>query len=195
MQFIDHILLYWEAQRYWTKQLNLGPNVLLMLVFELFGKAINLGGVTVYVDYEREIPRNLMYKRITKQLRRKLLLEKHQHMVKRIDSLHEGNTRNLFTQFKAPIKFETNSVARSDAKKAYLLAKTFAEPPQHPKDVDEKHEIVEEEIRFEVAISKPLKLDESCIWSFDIHKSDIIKEVIDALGHLSPLCCYQVLVN
>ncbi|ETN98344.1 hypothetical protein RFI_39166 [Reticulomyxa filosa] len=70
--------------------LNLEPNVLLMLerqslVFELFGKAINLGGVT----------------KINKQLRRKLLLEKHQHMMKSIDSLHEGNTRNLFTQFKS----------------------------------------------------------------------------------------------
>ncbi|ETO07359.1 hypothetical protein RFI_30033, partial [Reticulomyxa filosa] len=81
---------------------------------------------------------------------RKLLFKKHQHMVKSIDSLHEGNTRNLFTQFKALntnkiciipalVNKEMNSVARSDADKAYLLAKTFAEPPQPPKDVDEKH--------------------------------------------------------
>ncbi|ETN97504.1 hypothetical protein RFI_40025, partial [Reticulomyxa filosa] len=46
---------------------------------------------------------------------------------------------------------------------------------------------VEEDIRFKVAISKPLKLDESYMWSFDIHQSDIIKEeVVDALRHLSP---------
>ncbi|ETN98322.1 hypothetical protein RFI_39188, partial [Reticulomyxa filosa] len=83
--------------------------------------------------------------------------------------------KDLFTQFKALnnnkiciipalVNKETNSVAKSDAEKAYLLAKTFAEPPQPPKDVDEKHyETVEEDIRFKVAISKPLELDESCM--------------------------------
>ncbi|ETN99122.1 hypothetical protein RFI_38365, partial [Reticulomyxa filosa] len=58
--------------------------------------------------------------------------EKHQHMVNSISSLHEGNTRNLFAQFKALstnkiciipelVNKETNSAARSYVDKAYLL--------------------------------------------------------------------------
>ncbi|ETO27499.1 hypothetical protein RFI_09633, partial [Reticulomyxa filosa] len=86
---------------------------------------------------KQRTPRNLMlYKKISKQLQRKVLFEKHQHMIKSIDSLHEGNTGNLFTQFKALknnkiciipalVDKEMNSVARSDADKAYLLTKTF----------------------------------------------------------------------
>ncbi|ETO35568.1 hypothetical protein RFI_01495 [Reticulomyxa filosa] len=84
-------------------------------------------------------------------------LEKYQHMVNSINSLHEGNIRNLFTQFKALntnkicvilalVNKQINSVSRSDADKAYLLAKTFAEPPQPPKGV---------------VISKPLESDEN----------------------------------
>ncbi|ETO35193.1 hypothetical protein RFI_01881 [Reticulomyxa filosa] len=63
--------------------------------------------------------------------------EKHQHMIKSIDHLHEGNTRNLFMKFKALntkiciipalVNEETNSAARSGSDKAYLLTKTFAD--------------------------------------------------------------------
>ncbi|ETO10777.1 hypothetical protein RFI_26600 [Reticulomyxa filosa] len=71
---------------------------------------------------------------------------------------------------------ETSLVARSDIDKAYLLAKTFAEPPQPPKDVDEKHyEMIEDDTRFKVAISKPLELNNDFIVS-DIHQSNITKE-------------------
>ncbi|ETO36483.1 hypothetical protein RFI_00575 [Reticulomyxa filosa] len=91
-------------------------------------------------------------------------IAKHQHMVKSIDSLHEGNTRNLFTQFKALI---TNKVCIIPAS---VNKETNSVAPQPPKDLDEKHyETVEEDIRFKVAISKPLELDESHMWSFDIH--------------------------
>ncbi|ETN98538.1 hypothetical protein RFI_38954 [Reticulomyxa filosa] len=129
-----------------------------------------------------------------KQLRRIPQLEKHQHMVNSIDSLYEGFTQlktlntNKICVIPALVNKETNSVARSDADKAFLLTKTFAEPPQPPNDVDEKHyEMVENEIKCKVAISKPLEVDESCIWPFDIHQSDITREkVIEALMHLSP---------
>ncbi|ETO36210.1 hypothetical protein RFI_00852 [Reticulomyxa filosa] len=46
--------------------------------------------------------------------------------------------------------------------------------------------MVEKDIRFKVAIFKPLELDESCIRSFDIHQRDITKEIIESLRHLSP---------
>ncbi|ETO36750.1 hypothetical protein RFI_00312 [Reticulomyxa filosa] len=99
-----------------------------------------------------------------KQLQRKLLFEKQQHMALNI---------NKICIIPALVNKETNSVARSDADKAYLLAKTFAEPSQPPKDMDEKHyEIVKKDIRFKVAISKPLKLDEN--------------DVIESLRYLPP---------
>ncbi|ETO18304.1 hypothetical protein RFI_18970 [Reticulomyxa filosa] len=48
------------------------------------------------------------------------------------------------------------------------------------------YEITENEIKCKVAISKQLELDENCIWSFDVHQSDITKgEVIETLRHLS----------
>ncbi|ETN97989.1 hypothetical protein RFI_39533 [Reticulomyxa filosa] len=125
------------------------------------------------------IGERIMYKRISKQLRRKFIDSPE------IYSQFKTLNTNKICIIPALVNKKTNSVARSDADKAYLLAKTFAEPP---KDVDEKHyEMIEEDIKFKVAISKPLELDESCIWSFDIHQGDITKEeVIEALRHLSP---------
>ncbi|ETO16965.1 hypothetical protein RFI_20372, partial [Reticulomyxa filosa] len=76
----------------------------------------------------------------------------------------------------ALVNKETNSVARSDSDKAYLLAMTFAEP-QPSKDVDEKHyEMVEDKIKFKVAIYKLLELDDNYVCSFDIYQSDITRE-------------------
>ncbi|ETO36683.1 hypothetical protein RFI_00379, partial [Reticulomyxa filosa] len=108
-----------------------------------------------------------------------------------------------YVLFQHWVNKETNSVARSDSDKAYLLAKTFAEPSQPPKDVDEKHyEMVEDEIKFKVAISKPLELDDNYVCSFDIHQSDITREeVIEALkiwmefplGPINGRCCLQLI--
>ncbi|ETO25212.1 hypothetical protein RFI_11921 [Reticulomyxa filosa] len=139
---------------------------------------------------QRTLRNLILYKRVTSQLRTKLQLEKHQH--------GKRNTRNLFTQFKALntnkiciipalVNKETNSVAKSDLVK-HILTKTSAEHYQHPKDVDEKHcEMIEDDIRFKVAISKPLELIDDFIGGSDINQSDITKEeAIDAMRHLSP---------
>ncbi|ETO00440.1 hypothetical protein RFI_37004, partial [Reticulomyxa filosa] len=97
------------------------------------------------------------------------------------------NTNKIYI-IPALVNKETSSVARSDIDKAYLLAKTFAEPPQPPKDVDEKHyEMIEDDIRFKVAISKSLELNDNFIGVSDTHQSNITKEeVIEAMRHLSP---------
>ena len=82
-------------------------------------------------------------------MKRKLKCEKHEHMVKSINSLHEGNTRSLFTQFKsfnsnkiriipALVNKETNGIAHSDIEKANLLVQTFAQPPQPPQTTRRK---------------------------------------------------------
>ncbi|ETO01438.1 hypothetical protein RFI_36002, partial [Reticulomyxa filosa] len=110
-----------------------------------------------------------------KKLRRISQLEKHQHMVNSINSLHEGNTKNLFTQFKILntnkiciiplVNKETNSMTKSNA---FLLTKTFAEPPQPPNDVDEKHyEMVENEIKCNNTDELLLRLAETIHKSFD----------------------------
>ncbi|ETO16545.1 hypothetical protein RFI_20794, partial [Reticulomyxa filosa] len=78
---------------------------------------------------------------------------------------------------------ETSSVARSDIDKAYLLA----EPPQPPKDVDEKHyELVEDDIRFKMVISKPLELNDYFIGVSDIHQNDITKRRSSFFVNLIP---------
>ncbi|ETO01124.1 hypothetical protein RFI_36316 [Reticulomyxa filosa] len=151
MDYILHIL--------WIKQSDLGANVLLKLEKR---QLVLVKEFKIKNKFRKQrIPRNLMTYKSFKQLRRKLQLEKHQHMVNSINSLHEGNTRNLFKQFKALntnkifiIPALVNNETSPDIDRAYLLAKTFAEYPQPPKDVDEKHyEMVEDNIRFKLAIS------------------------------------------
>ncbi|ETO01796.1 hypothetical protein RFI_35642 [Reticulomyxa filosa] len=116
--------------------------------------------------------------RAAKQLRRKLQLEKYQHMVNSINALHEGNTKNLFTQFKALntnkiciipalVNKETNSVARADTDKACLLAKHF----QNPLNIQKMWmKSIMKLSRYKVAISKPLELADDFIGLSDITK-------------------------
>ena len=103
---------------------------------------------------KQRTPRNFQkYKESANKLKRKLKCEKHEHMVKSINSLHDGNIRSLFTQFKALntnkisiipalVNKETNSIAQTDLEKAALLSKTFSEPPQPPRVDDMRKNII-----------------------------------------------------
>ncbi|ETO12209.1 hypothetical protein RFI_25169, partial [Reticulomyxa filosa] len=106
---------------------------------------------------KQRIPRNLMlYKKATKQLRRKSQIEKHQHMIKA-----------LIPCMKEHKKFIHEIQGIKHQQYIHL---------QPPKDVDKKHyEMVEDEIKFNYAISKPLELDDNYVCSFDIHQSDITR--------------------
>ncbi|ETO36480.1 hypothetical protein RFI_00582 [Reticulomyxa filosa] len=85
-------------------------------------------------------------------------LEKHQHMIpymkKLIHEIQGIKHQQDINKFSGKVNSD----------KAHLLAKTFAEPSQPPKGVDEKYyEMAEDEIKFKVAISKPLELDDNYV--------------------------------
>ncbi|ETO02340.1 integrase [Reticulomyxa filosa] len=66
------------------------------------------------------------YKQAANELKRRLQQEKQEYLVKSIQSLQEGNTRQLFSQFKSMNNNKINS------EKVELLVSWFAQSPKPP---------------------------------------------------------------
>ncbi|ETO12526.1 hypothetical protein RFI_24849 [Reticulomyxa filosa] len=147
-------------------------------------------------NYER-------YKEAARSFKRILRCEKQIHITKSIESLHEGNIRQMFCQFRSLNSNKiaiipsltilgkdgvTELIAEADIDKANLLANWFAQPPQPPKSSNEDdghYEYVEDEICSVVQMSKEVELSEYYLidkW----HQSEITEEeVIEAIRHVS----------
>lgn len=143
-----------------------------------------------------------LYKEEAKSLKRNLRRAKQEHMVKCINSLHDGNIRQVFSQFRSlnenkitviptliqhATQEEPQIVAESDFEKAELLVKWFAMPPQPPKKSEEEHyQEVEDDIYSFVEMQRDRELAE-IPEIFEIHQSQITEEeVIAAIRHISP---------
>ncbi|ETO06818.1 reverse transcriptase, partial [Reticulomyxa filosa] len=144
-----------------------------------------------------------IYKEAARTLKRNLRCEKQLHITKSIESLHEGNTRQLFCKFRSlnsnkiaiipslvsPGKDgTTHQIAENDIDKANLLARWFAQPPQPPKPSNEDaehYEYVKDEICSVVQMSRESELDTSWL-ILEWHQADITEEeIIEAIGQVS----------
>ncbi|ETO01297.1 hypothetical protein RFI_36143, partial [Reticulomyxa filosa] len=142
------------------------------------------------------------YKDAAGILKRKLRQEKQEYMNKSIESIQEGNTKQLFTQFRAlntnkisiipslvspETEKEIEMVAETDIEKAEMFAKWFAEPPQPPKSLNEEHyKLVEEFTSSVEEMEKEIEID-SDIWTEEWHQTDITEgEIIEAIRRISP---------
>ncbi|ETO08756.1 hypothetical protein RFI_28632 [Reticulomyxa filosa] len=141
-------------------------------------------------NYER-------YKETARSLKRLLRCEKQMYITKSIESLHEGNTRQMFCQFRSlnsnkiaiipsliiPGKDEEKgSIAENDIDKANLLAHC---PPEPSNEDKEHYEYVEDEICSVVQMSREIELNEFFLLH-EWYQSEITEEeVIEAIRHIS----------
>ncbi|ETO01920.1 hypothetical protein RFI_35519 [Reticulomyxa filosa] len=75
------------------------------------------------------------------ELKRRLKQEKQEFMIKSIGSLQEGNTKQLFSQFRS---MNSNKIT------VIILVSWFDQPPQSPdfsSEIEEHYQLVEDEIR------------------------------------------------
>ncbi|ETO08846.1 hypothetical protein RFI_28541 [Reticulomyxa filosa] len=139
------------------------------------------------------------YKEAAAELKRKLRCEKQEYLVRSIQSLQEGNSRQLFSQFRSmnsnkigviPALFcpTTNYAAKTDNEKAELLISWFAQPPQPPNfsdDTKEHYQSVEDEIVSAVEMKRESEIN-NCDEFLEPHQETITEvEIIEALRHIS----------
>ncbi|ETO33162.1 hypothetical protein RFI_03948 [Reticulomyxa filosa] len=185
----------------------------LLLECAQFGKEASHGGVTNYTNKELKLKRKFRkhrtsinfanYKQASCQLRRNLRQEKHEHMVKSINSMHEGNTKMIFSKFRSlnsnkisiiPVLIDeqTNKIAHADIDKVKLLVDSFSQPPQPPNNAINYtgyYQSIENEIASVFAIFRDEEMKNRSVNLCDKHQSEITEsEVIEALRHIS---CYK----
>ncbi|ETO05398.1 hypothetical protein RFI_31998 [Reticulomyxa filosa] len=127
------------------------------------------------------------YKQAASLLKRKLRQEKQEHMIKSIQNLQEGNSRQLFSQFRSMNSNKitvipsiicpgTNSIAKTNSEKAELFVSWFSQPPQPPgysDEIEDHYQLVEDDITSAVEMTRERELNDWTDIIIDPHQCHI----------------------